>query len=126
MTHLLAAGAGGFLGAIARLGVVRATDRAWPGAFPAGTLVVNLIGCFAIGLLTGWLLRRPGLSPTGQHVLQTGFLGSFTTFSTFGNDTFVLLREGRAGLAALNIAVSVVCGLAAVAAGWYLTRAATA
>ncbi len=89
------------------------------GLFPWGTLVVNLSGCFALGLLTG-LAMYDGLPGTPRTVLGTGLIGAYTTFSTFSYETVALVEEGEARLAARNVAFSAVIGTLAAAAGFAL------
>jgi CrcB protein len=89
--------------------------------FPAGTVAVNLIGCFAIGLLAGLLAsERIQLRAHWREFVFVGLIGGFTTFSTFGLDTFLLSRTHSAGYAALNVAAQVVGGLLAVWVGYQL------
>ena len=83
--------------------------------FPAGILVVNVLGCLAIGLLAGLIATtRIHVGEVGRHLLITGLLGGFTTFSSFGLDTFTLARGGHVQLAFLNVAGSLILGLGAV------------
>ena len=84
--------------------------------FPWGTLVVNLSGCFLLGLLTG-LARSHGLSATARTIIGTGGLGAYTTFSTFSFETVRLAEEGELSLAVGNVALSVLGGLAAAGIG---------
>jgi CrcB protein len=90
--------------------------------FPTGTLVVNLLGCFLAGLLFALLFDRYPGNPMVRTVVLIGLLGGFTTFSSFGLQTFILLRDGEMGLAILNIAVSNVGGLLLVGAGYSLAK----
>jgi fluoride exporter len=109
---MLAAAAGAPL----RYVVDQAVQHRWPGAFPAGTLTVNLSGSLLLGLLTG-LAAHHGLSPQAITVLGTGLLGAYTTFSTFSYETVRLLEDGAVVEAALTVAGSLAFGLAAAAAG---------
>ena len=84
--------------------------------FPWGTLVVNLTGCFALGVLTG-LARSHGLPSTPRTIIGTGGLGAYTTFSTFTFETVRLVEEGELTFAVRNVAASVLLGLAAAALG---------
>lgn len=113
MTAFLLVGLGGALGSMARYGVGLALPSS---GFPYATLAVNVIGCFGIGLALPMLERAAALSPDLRLLIVVGFLGGFTTFSAFGNDTLALVRSGTS-LALLNIAANVVLGLAAVVAG---------
>jgi CrcB protein len=115
----LAAGLGGALGSIARHGVGAVVARHFGSAVPYATVVVNLVGCAAIGLLAGLLAsERLFMSPTTRVFVFVGLLGGFTTFSSFGLDTFTLARTGRVAAAYWNVALQVAAGLAAVAAGY--------
>ncbi|MDO9695102.1 MAG: fluoride efflux transporter CrcB [Candidatus Latescibacteria bacterium] len=117
MTRLLAIAAAGALGAVARYGLSGFAQRWFPPSFPGGTLVVNTLGCFLAGLLAALLLDRWPVGPTTRAALLIGFLGAFTTFSTFANETLALAREGGELRAALNVVLSVVLGLGAAWAG---------
>lgn len=123
MRELLAVGLGGFAGAVARYSLAGWVQQ-WSGArFPAGTFVVNLLGCFAIGAFMAAAQERLPLPPETRLFVTLGFLGSFTTFSTFGYETLELLRAGDFGRALLNVAGQVVLGLSAVALGAAAVRA---
>jgi CrcB protein len=91
-------------------------------SFPYGTLVVNVAGCFIIGGLAYLSEARGLLTPETRLLLITGFLGGFTTFSTFGNETLALARGGELGRALGNVAGHVGLGLGAVWAGWALAH----
>lgn len=93
-------------------------------AFPWATLLVNFAGCLAIGALHEGLSARTALSPLWRPALIGGLLGGFTTFSAFGLETWQLLQSGRTTAALLYALGSVVLGVAAVAAGIALARAA--
>ncbi len=112
MRALLIVGAGGFVGAVLRYGVqVAVVGRA--GLFPLGTLLVNVLGCFGLGLLAAWLDERPDLSPELRLALGTGLFGALTTFSTFGVETLDLWRAGEARLALASVALNLTLGLGA-------------
>ena len=96
------------------------TDPQHP-RFPWGVLAVNLAGCLLIGVIAAALIDRPA-DDRLRFLLVTGFLGSFTTFSAFGLDTFELLKADAPGLALANVAASVVGGTALAAAGWIITQ----
>jgi len=119
---ILAVALGGALGALARFGVAQWSTLHWPKAFPLPTLIVNLLGCLLIGILYGLWLQRPELSPLLRQTLMIGFLGAFTTFSTFSLDTLRLLENGEGLLAITYILLSVCIGLLATWAGLSLTR----
>lgn len=109
-------GAGGFLGAVARLGVGRAVSAAGFSGFPWATLIVNLLGCFMIGALTGVTANRLNQEPIVLF-FGVGFLGAFTTFSALGLDSLGLLESKQLFTLATNICVHVGLGIFAVWAG---------
>ena len=114
---LVAIGFAGALGALARYGVSLVALR-WLGQdFPYGTLCVNLAGCFLLGLLAELTLQNSNLAPQTRAIVGTGFLGAFTTFSTFGIETYRALQAGDWGVAAANVGLNVIGGLLLVAAG---------
>lgn len=117
MIQLLAIGCGGFLGAIARYGLSGWVQRATRGTFPWGTMAVNVAGCLALGVLMTLVEERSLVGPTARSFVAVGILGSFTTFSTFGVETFDLMRAGGWFPAMGNVAGNVVVGLAAVWCG---------
>jgi CrcB protein len=109
----LGAGIGGALRHAINLAAVR-----WLGyGFPFGTLIVNLLGSFAMGLLAGYFTYRTGLPQHWRLFLTTGILGGFTTFSTFSLDAALLIERHAYGLAAAYVGISVAIGLAALFAG---------
>ncbi len=89
---------------------------------PWGTITVNVLGCFIIGLLGGVADTRDIFSPEIRVLLFTGFLGGFTTFSTFGFELFLYIRSGQTGMALLNGLVQLTAGLIAVWIGFALAR----
>lgn len=113
---LLAVAGGGAAGALVRYALSGWLVK----RFPMGTLAVNLAGCLLIGLLVGAMHHRDWLSPVARHFLIMGFLGSLTTFSTFGYQSVQLYMDGDVRLAALNVLTNVCIGFAAVAAGLWL------
>ncbi len=113
---------GGALGALARWQMSTGVDR-WLGRdFPWGTLSVNVLGSFVMGLLAVLLAERLALGPALRAGLFVGFLGAFTTFSTFAFETVVLAEEGLGARAAANIAASVAACVLAAVAGVQLAR----
>jgi CrcB protein len=86
------------------------------GAFPLGTMVVNVSGAFVLGLITG-LAMYHGLPKSSREILGTGLIGAYTTFSTFSLETMQLLEDGELQQALTNVAVSLVAGALAAAAG---------
>jgi len=119
---ILLIGSGGFIGSVARYGLQQLIARFYSPAFPLGTLLVNLAGCFAIGLIYGLAERGTWLNEDGRLFLAIGLCGGFTTFSSFSYENIKLVRDGQFGLALLYIAVSVVLGMALTFAGIFLTR----
>jgi fluoride exporter len=112
----LAIAAGGFVGAPSRYLLDRAVNRRTDSELPWGTFLINLTGSFLLGLLTGMVLTHH-LGSVPNALVGTGFCGAYTTFSTFTYETLRLVEEGELRLAALNVAASVVIGLAAATAG---------
>ena len=118
MERALWVGVGGFLGTILRYAVGGAVGRLKAGwSFPIETLLVNVAGCLAIGLLAGVFESRGAVSGTARAFLFIGLLGGFTTFSAFGYETFQLARVGQWQGAALSIGLQLVLGIGAVWAG---------
>jgi len=112
---LFLAGIGGFIGSSLRYavgGYVQQISRS--ANFPCGTLAVNLIGCFIIGLLSQLAESRGVFTAESRTLVFIGILGGFTTFSAFGNETMNLWRDGQNTLAMANIAAHLVLGLGAV------------
>lgn len=114
IVQLLFVGVGGFLGSIARYLVSGAVQDAAGGTFPLGTFAVNVIGCFGIGGLSELVEAYGMFSVEARGLLVIGLLGGFTTFSTFGNETMNLVRDGEWPLATLNVAVHVLLAIGAV------------
>jgi CrcB protein len=118
--------AGGAIGAVARYGVNVWSGRLLGTQFPWHTLIVNVLGCFIMGVLIELLARRISLGLEARAFLTTGILGGFTTFSAFSLD-FALLLERKAYLTAAGyVAASVGLSLAAVIAGLALVRSTLA
>ncbi len=115
MDKLLLVGAGGFVGSILRYLVSGYIQQITTSAtFPFGTLAVNLIGCFVIGFLSQLAEARGVFTPESRALVFVGFLGGFTTFSTFGNESVNLFRDGENFFALVNTALHVVVGFGAV------------
>ncbi len=114
---------GGGLGSVGRVALGQwIAARAGTG-FPWHTLTANVLGCFTIGVVAAWLAARG--APRGAHAfLVAGVLGGFTTFSSFGLETYHLLEAARPAAAAANAAASLVLCLLAVSLGFALARAA--
>ena len=123
MKELLFVGAGGFVGSVLRYLVGGAAQRLAPTlSFPLGTFTVNVVGCLAIGLLSGLAETRDLIGPQARLFLTVGLLGGFTTFSAFGYETVVLARDAERLYALVNVAASVTVGLGAVWVGQVLGR----
>ena len=124
MQHILLIALGGSLGAVARYGLATWIYGQTGTSFPWGTLIINVTGSFAIGFLVE--LFETTLAPAEwRSFLTIGFLGAYTTFSTFSLESFNLLRDGELRLAAANILLSVIAGLIAVVLGIYAFRLLT-
>ncbi|MGQ0836888.1 MAG: fluoride efflux transporter CrcB, partial [Gammaproteobacteria bacterium] len=119
---VLAIGVGGALGSILRYTLSAAAHRIVSTTFPIGTLVVNVLGSIAIGVLYVWLIERFGARPELRAFLIVGVLGGFTTFSSFSLETVTLLMQASYGRAAVNVAASVLLCLLGTLAGIALGR----
>ncbi len=123
LRSILLVGLGGFLGAVARfLLALRIARAAEATRFPWAIFSVNMLGCLLIGILAAAFTSLGNWSgrTAASMFLIAGFLGSFTTFSTFGLETLDLIKENRAGLALAYVGASVIVGVALVAAGFWL------
>lgn len=119
---LLVIGTGSFLGGVSRFLASRYIQNTFISSFPYGTFVVNLLGCFLIGLFYG-LSERGNLSNAELRLFLTvGFCGGFTTFSTFSNENLSLLRDGSFYHFSLYAGLSVFLGLIATFGGHALTK----
>ena len=113
---------GGGAGALARYVAASAIMTRFGGSFPLGTLVINVTGSFLIGFLMTILTDRLGLNPIWRLLLVVGFLGGYTTFSSFEWETFMAVREGAFWSGMLNIVSSVMLGYVAVWLGVLLAQ----
>ena len=123
METLLYIGVGGFFGAIARHLLTLAANHALApalGAFPYGTLLVNVLGSFGLALFGLWFGARAGLSPQLRLLVGSGFFGAFTTFSAFANESYALAGDGKIGLFLLNAILNYGLCLLGVALGFLL------
>jgi len=116
VSKILAIGTGGFIGAVGRYWISSLVQRLGD-RFPYGTLSVNLLGSFVIGLLATLFLEKMIVSQELRLFLLVGLLGAFTTYSTFSLETFNLMRSGEWMFAGLNILANVVGTLIAVWTG---------
>ncbi|MCS6771857.1 MAG: fluoride efflux transporter CrcB [Kiritimatiellae bacterium] len=108
---------GGGLGSLARFGTAVLSARWFGTSFPWGTAIVNLAGCFLIGLVYGIAERTSWIGPGARLFVMTGFLGGLTTFSAFAVESVAAGRQSGAGALLLNVLINNVGGLALAAAG---------
>jgi len=113
----------GAIGTLARWGAATVVQRFVGGAFPWGVFVVNMLGCLLFGLVVSLAHEKQWLSPTTQFVLLAGFMGAFTTFSTFAFDTSLFVRDAQWGYAAANLIGQNILGVVCVFAGLKLGQA---
>jgi CrcB protein len=118
MQKTILIGIAGLVGTLLRYWVSGVVAQKYGERFPWGTMAVNLVGCFLAGAVFYLAEERSLLSPTLRTIIMVGLLGGFTTFSSYGLQTFTLLRDGEFGLATINVAVSNVLGLLLVWAGY--------
>ncbi|HMN95757.1 MAG TPA: fluoride efflux transporter CrcB [Phycisphaerales bacterium] len=117
----IALGAAG--GALGRWGLSHLVHQTVGHGFPYGTLSVNVLGCLAIGIVSAFLSSEERSAPEWLHAgIVLGVLGGFTTFSTFGRETMLLLRDDRMAAALTYVLASNVAGLAALWLGWFAFR----
>ncbi len=122
MLTLFVVGIGGFFGAMGRYALSGLAHRLFGYGFPYGTLFVNVLGCFLIGLAATLTEERFLIGPNVRAFLSIGLIGAFTTFSTFGYETVELIRAGSHLAALANVLYSVLNGLAAVYFGMVVAR----
>jgi fluoride exporter len=111
----------GGLGSGARYLVGRSALATFGGSFPYGTLIVNLVGCFALGIVVQ-IASSGEWSPELRATIAVGFLGGFTTYSSFNQETLMLVSSGAIGAAGLNVALTLAGGLAAATLGMFAAR----
>ncbi len=122
MKQMLAVALGGALGAMMRFWVSGAVQRHVGGAFPWGTLFVNVLGSFLLGFLFVWLLERSTVGELARLLITVGFFGAFTTFSTFSVETVRLVQEGALAWAIGNILLQVMLCVCLAWVGMQLAR----
>jgi len=122
MANIFIIGIGGFLGAISRYGVALWIGQRWGRNFPLGTFVINVSGSFLIGLLMSLFTERFMVNPQWRLMLVVGFLGAYTTFSTFEYETGTLMKDGEWLIAMLNVLLSVIVGFIALKLGEVIAR----
>lgn len=122
MKSLLIVGIGSFVGGSLRYGISMLMKTSCSTSFPWGTLTVNLLGCFLIGIIYALFSRFGSTSQTACLLLTTGLCGGFTTFSTFANESLQMLQHGNYAAFFCYIAVSVIVGISLTALGYYLAK----
>lgn len=122
MLKLIYIGFGGFLGAISRYSISKWVETRWESVLPYGTLTVNMIGSFLLGLIMTIFLEKGITHPYLRVAITTGFLGALTTFSTFGYETMMLLEDKEVLFAGVNILANLILGLIFVMIGIIIGR----
>ena len=122
MSRFLAVAVGGALGAMARYAVALVVATFWKNDFPLATLLINVTGSFILGFFATFAAEKTLLDPIWRLLVTTGFVGAYTTFSTFEYETQRLTESGAPWWAALNVVTSVAAGFAAVQFGIFLAR----
>lgn len=122
MNEFLLIGGGAVLGANARYWLTNLFAEKYGTLFPYGTLVINITGSFLLGFVVVLIGNRFSVDPGYRLLIGTGFLGAYTTFSTFSYDTIALIEHGDLLPAFWNVVLSVVCSLVATFAGILLAR----
>lgn len=119
---ILAIGSGGFIGAVLRAYLNGLISHKLPHDLPYGTLGVNLIGSFVMGVLIAYFMYTTFFSLTMKSFLSTGVLGALTTYSTFAVESFLLLKGGHILLATLNVSLNAIGTIFMAGAGYYVVR----
>ncbi len=112
----------GAAGAVSRYGVGLWAQRLLGSHFAYGTLMVNILGCLLLGLVLELESQTEWIGTSARLFMAVGFLGAFTTFSTFGFETLKFVQAGDHHLALLNVGANVILGMVAVWLGWVLAR----
>ena len=122
MKHLLLVGLGGFIGSVARF-LVSKLNLSWHFlSIPMGTLTVNVLGSFIIGILVGISVKSDLISTDLRLFLMVGFCGGFTTFSSFSSENLMLMQNGQVVTVLIYTALSVLLGFLAVYLGYIFTN----
>lgn len=123
MTLYVLTALGGAIGATLRYGLGRwAQDFLGQPGFPYGTLLINVSGCMVFGFIMGLLDKGYAITPEQRTFMLVGILGGYTTFSTFGFETYAFLRDGQLAAALLNVGLQVVLGVLGVWLGALVAR----
>jgi fluoride exporter len=122
MANIIIIGIGGFIGAVARYEIAIWIGQRWGRSFPLGTFIINVTGSFLIGLLMTVMAERFTENPQWRLFLVVGFLGAYTTFSTFEYETGALLKDSEWLYAGLNVVLSVVVGFIALKLGEVIAK----
>ena len=120
--NLLYIALGGAFGSALRYFIQYSIHKTFPNAFPYGTFLVNVVGCFLVGFLISFFAKEKQMSEHLELLLIAGFCGGFTTFSTFAFEGNMLLTQGRTGYAFLYIGLSVLAGMAVAYLGFRLGK----
>lgn len=115
-------GVGGAIGSMARYGIGALMSKYYPQPYPHATFLINIVGCFVIGLLFGWGDKHNIIPGNWWLILATGFCGGFTTFSAFALENVNLMRSGQSTAAFFYTALSVIAGLALCRLGMTLIK----
>jgi CrcB protein len=122
LTPILLVGLGGALGAIARFLIGQVVTLRFGAAWPWGTFFINMSGCFFIGLFLSYVAARSDISENWRFLFPIGFVGAYTTFSTYAYETVGLVEAGAMARAISYVVASTVCGYAAVVLAIALAR----
>ncbi|MBN2699693.1 MAG: fluoride efflux transporter CrcB [Bacteroidales bacterium] len=120
--NILLIGLGGFIGSIARFFLSKLNNHIWFFSIPVGTLLVNVLGSFLIGFLTGIAEKSPLMTVELRMLLMVGLCGGFTTFSTFSGENLMLMRNGQIMTVFLYSGLSIIFGFTAVYLGYISTK----